>query len=530
MNNFDPVHNELVSAGRDLDRNISGNIPPFKPRSDMPARLAVVGATLAIFGVGAFGFSRIYNGGEEINTDFASEQVEPDFGDSAGTPEDAGTGEDPLVVDGDITTGGEGSDGDPNDIVTDEDEGDDDATTGSDSSSEGEIEDTGPVTVAITDTGDLVADKIYRTQTSLDRPTTTEAVNDEQFGLSVQAVTTAEQGAAIVAPANASPTWSSDGSHLILYRTGQSPVGHLLLDGNTYQPIGMLPIKPLDVLEIYWDPTDGNRFYYVDSDTFELISFDVSTNVGRPVHQFECDDMSGFGFKRLSADGRIFAHNCLVGSQYSYVVYDLEAGTETRAPAESKDAPQPTPTSGLFVVNGGGQGTTVLDSSLKKIRSLPLAEYADSAIIETPDGRDLLVSSAYSSDTGDVGNVITVDLASGSTEVVVGTKSGYVYPPSNTAIATSAANSLTVIVSIGGTGLASGLLDGELLMVEFGSGSPVVYRLGHHRSANSVDGLDDYWSRPGVALAPDSQRVLYSSDWGGDRVDSFVIDFGGTNE
>lgn len=530
MSDFDPIHNELVSAGRDLQNNVSSEIPPFKPRSDMPARIMVVAATLVVFGIGVGGFFRFSGGGEKTTAEFASEEVEQsvDNGQADGGATDNGeSGGGTLVVDG-ATSADNASEGTADEGSADQQSGSDVIT---ESSSEEYVEasGSGPVVVATTDIADLVTDKVYRTRVPLERPTTVKAVRDDKFGVSIQAVTTAKSSEVIGPPANTNPAWNVDGSRLILYHTGAKSVGHVLLDGQTYETESLLPINPRDVQRIYWDPTNKDRFYYVDRESFEFISYNVATDDETTVHTFDCDDIKDASSKRLSDDGNMVAFNCGLDGQRYFVALNIATGVETRVAADTDFAPQVAPTSGLFVVNSSTGGVDVLDSNLKKVRSLPLTDNSDSVVVKTPDGRELFVTSVFGADDGRVGNVVAFDLATGVSQVIVGPESGYPYPLSQTTFAVGVGNSSLVAASIGGTGTASGLLDGELLLVNFESETPTLTRLGHHRASGSSEVFSDYFARPGVAVHADSKRVIFASDWGEDRVDSFVIDIGGSD-
>ena len=168
----------------------------------------------------------------------------------------------------------------------------------------------------------------------------------------------------------------------------------------------------------------------------------------------------------------------------------------------------------------------VLDATLQPTGVSFESEASNLLVIRTDDGRDLAVTTVFSLEDEKIGSVIGFDLSTGATVPAVGLATGFPYPPAGTTMSTSPAIDGLVAVSIAGvqTTADQETLDGELLLVDFNTTAPTVYRLGHHRSAYEGTDFDRYRSTPWTALSPDGSRVLFASHWGGSAVDTFVID------
>ncbi|MGB3733534.1 MAG: hypothetical protein WA964_01160 [Ilumatobacter sp.] len=104
----------------------------------------------------------------------------------------------------------------------------------------------------------------------------------------------------------------------------------------------------------------------------------------------------------------------------------------------------------------------------------------------------MLVATVFDDLDGDVtGTAVEVDLGTGMQRVITGESTGYPYPP---------------------TGTTMGIVD---------VATDATFRLAHHRMIDA----DEFgnWSTPYVAVSPDGTTVAFSSNFGGDAVDTYLI-------
>ena len=137
-----------------------------------------------------------------------------------------------------------------------------------------------------------------------------------------------------------------------------------------------------------------------------------------------------------------------------------------------------------------------------------------------------MVTTNFNLDEDQTGSVVGYDLDTGEIIPAVGEATGFPFPPGGgTNLTASWQAPGLVVASIAGIGDPSqqDTLDGELLLVDFNQPEPLAYRLGHHRSHENSE-FDSYRSTAWTAIDPTTSRVLFSSHWGEDGVDTFVID------
>ncbi len=353
------------------------------------------------------------------------------------------------------------------------------------------------------------------------RPDLGESVVDPTFGTTIQSVGESSSVASFM-PLQVRPAWNADGSRLLMYR---SDSGFSIVDAETLVEGSALPINPADIEQVYWHPANPDLLYFVDnadSTAVQLKSFNVETSSAATVYTYDgCTRVSGFDSIRISAERLNLGQLCMTDDGPFMVTVNLVTGAALRVPAGDFGAPQPTPSSGRYVARTADGRVAVLDDQLRPT-GVEFAIGDDAvAVIETAQGKELLVTTIFSGDDNVIGSVVAFDLADGSPTVVVGPSSGYPYPPAVGGLATSVANDGRVVLATEWDPEQSSLT-GEIIVIDFDQPSPVVTRVVHHRStAQNAD--DSAWSRPYPSLHPRETVVAFASDWGGETASPFIV-------
>lgn len=478
------IDEELRRAAADLREELSQvEPPPFRPKTQLAGRVMLVAATVAVFAIGMAIFV------EGIDRD----------SDPIGEP-------DPVVI--------EDRRGDPDLSAPDNPEDDDSG-----------IEATEP------EPGPAVTDLIHRPATEMARPAPGRFELEPEFGTVIAAVTSAPAAGMVVPTPEGAPSWNADGSLLALYETGSLTPQHVLYDGGTFERIGELPITPLDIEQLFWDPSSPTRLFFTSGSTVRAFDLDAEGSAaGRETVIATvdgCDELSAFRSQRpISSDSGWMGLICTTADGSDWVIVDLATGAPTRTPALGSMAPLPIADGSRFVVITDDGVASVVDTAFESAGPDFRIETNQLTIVRTEAGRDLLVTTIFDEPQDEIGSVIGYDLADGTAVPAIDQASGYPYPPSGTNISTALGANGLLVASIRGAQDPDDrdTLDGEILLVDFNQPDPTVYRLGHHRSEFEGAAFDGYRSTPWVAIDPSGTRVLFSSHWGGDRVDTFVID------
>ncbi len=352
----------------------------------------------------------------------------------------------------------------------------------------------------------------------MDRPQIGAALTEPDFQTRIEALTDTPSQQAML-PLQVRPAWNSDGSYLLFYQTGGDDIGHVLYETATASTTP-LPINPVDIEEVYWDPTEATLLYYVEDTT--LVRYDVSTAQKKVLHRFgDCESVSGVGSLRLSSS-RMLGQLCEHSDGDKLIAYDIATGEEVRADAVGDEAPQPTPTSGRFVARDAANVVSVLDETLQSTGVRFAIGNDPYVVVETTKG-DVLATVMFSDDDL-VGSLVTFNLDTGEPTVVVGEATGYPYPPAGTQLMVSVANN--ALVTFATATVANGepvALEGELVLVDLDAQDMSVQRLAHHRSDAAKTQIKAVWSTVYPALHPDGNAIAFASDWGQDRVDTFLL-------
>jgi hypothetical protein len=371
----------------------------------------------------------------------------------------------------------------------------------------------------------LVQDKEKHPMTALAKPAVAAFATDKEFGTKVYRVTEVKASGssdAVIKPMYSTvAAWNADESMLLLYDVAS---GHQLYDGKTYALLRPLDISPADLEQVYWDTADPDILYYVDGK--KLVRYHVGKRQAETQTTFSfCTDNASGGSDPMftSFDSARIGLGC--GDQA--FLYDIRASAVLARKTNTDDNPaQIAPSGTLAYFSDSGR---VADQGLNVLRTLDLAEpWGHASMGRLPTGEDTWNGAVY--DDGpkgntDIGSLVTFDLTTGKSRVVIGPKTGYPYPPTTHISALAYRQLGWAVVSTVGDTSGAGLLDLEVLVASTATGT--VCRVGRHRSwgKENTKLQESYWAEAHAVPSPSGTRIAFASDWGnGSTVDTYVIE------
>ncbi len=370
----------------------------------------------------------------------------------------------------------------------------------------------------------LVSDKDPHPMTVLAKPDVGQSVVDAEFGTTIRRITSVPitGGSPAIRPLYSTVSaWNADESRLLLYQV--SGGGHALYDGKTYAYIENLDINPPDLEQVYWHTTDPDILFYVDGTT--LIRYHVGTHQKEPIGSFDfCSASASAGSDPMfmSWDSNRLGLGC--GSEL--FIWDVALGSATGQATIGENPAQVAPSGELAYLSDSGR---VTDSTLSVVRTLDLVEpYGHASLGQLANGHDTWNGVVYDpgpNGNDDIGSLVTFDLTDGSSQVIIGPKTGFPYPPTAHLSAMAYRQPGWVFVSTIGDHSGAGLLDDENLIADTNTGA--FCRIGRHRSygKDNTKLADSYWAEPHTVPSPSGTRAVFASDWGdGDSVDSYVVE------
>jgi hypothetical protein len=360
--------------------------------------------------------------------------------------------------------------------------------------------------------------------TALVKPAVGATVKDAEFGTLIRRITgvTATAGTdPVIKPMYSTVSaWNADESRLLLYEVG---AGHRLYDGKTYGFIRALDISPADIEQVYWHTSDPDIMFYVDGKNF--IRYHVGSNTKETVTTFSfCTTNASGGTDPMftSFDSARIGLGC--GDQA--FIYDIPSNTVIARKTYNENPAQLAPSGTLGYLSDSGR---VTDASLNVLRTLDLAEpFGHASMGRLPTGEDTWNGVTYDNGPNgdsDIGSLVTFDLTTGKSRVVVGPKTGWPYPPTTHVSALAYRQPGWAFVSTLGDDTGKGVLDLELLAANTVTGT--VCRVGRHRSwgKDNTKLTDSYWAEAHAVPSPSGTRIAFASDWGnGATVDTYVIE------
>jgi hypothetical protein len=370
----------------------------------------------------------------------------------------------------------------------------------------------------------LVTDKAAHPMTALAKPALGATVTDAEFGTTIRrisAVAASGTNPAIRPLYSTVSAWNADESLLLLYDVAR---GHQLYDGKTYQWLRALDdISPADLEQVYWDTSQPDVLYYVDGKDF--IRYHVAAATPEKLTTFSFCTASASG----GSDPMFMSFNSArigLGCGDQAFIYDLPTNTVIARKTYAENPAQISPSGKLGWLSDSGR---VTDISLTVVRTLDLAEpYGHSSMGIWPTGEDTWNGVTYDDGPAgntDIGSLVTFDMTTGKSKVIIGPKTGYPYPPTTHVSALAYLDPGWVVVSTFGDTSGKGLLDLEITVAN--TVTSTVCRAGRHRSwgKDNTKLADAYWAEAHAVPSPSGTRILFASDWGnGATVDAYVVE------
>ena len=335
-------------------------------------------------------------------------------------------------------------------------------------------------------------------------------------------LTNSSAGEVTAPAASLSQVFNADGSLALLYRTGPEGSGHVVFDTaaltldseSAWTELTSLDLSiATDIEDFFWHPTEPDTLFVLDG--AQLVAIDARTATTSVAHEFDgCEQVGLGGTSGSSNSGSPLL--AVVCDDSRWIAYDLESTTVVASTqALSADAPV-TMASGEGFVHLTDDRVDVLDRSLQPT-GVSFAIDASSWTMAQSDDRDVLVATVFDGEL--IGTVVVLDLETGEQRVVIGPDTGWQYPPTGTRLSRAVGSAVIVSTSPQLGSEEPGRLDDVVLLVDVATGS--VTSIVSHAMADG-DRFGN-WSTPFTALHPDGQTVIFSSDQGGDRVDTFRV-------
>jgi hypothetical protein len=295
-----------------------------------------------------------------------------------------------------------------------------------------------------------------------------------------------------------------------------------------------LDIDPADLEQVWWHTTDPHVLFYTSGKDFIRYHVGSAAKEKLTTFRFCAGDVSnGSDPMFMSWDSNRVGLVC--GS--TTFVYDVarNAVVSKTTYSGSGTPPGQVAPSGTLAYLPERAGSVLDVATLTTARSLDLAEPDNHASLgQLLNGHDTWNGAVYDDGpkgTSDIGILVTWDLVTATSKVLIGPKTGYPYPPSGHLSAAAYKKPGWVLVSTlpGDTPPTNpGLLDLELLWADTNTGK--VCRIGRHRTWGKANTHLEtpYWAEAHAVPSPSGTRVAFGSDWGdGTTVDTYVVELPG---
>ncbi len=374
----------------------------------------------------------------------------------------------------------------------------------------------------------LVNDAEPRPLTPVAEVTQGTSFVEPDFATTITKLTDADAGVVIAPASSTSQVYNADGSLLLLYRTGAATPGHIIVDPASGEIVATPDLSAAtDIEDIAWDASDSNVLRYIDPDLAAIVEVSVGGDTNVVPIPGECDT-ADFGDVAGASAGRtpLMVIACRTGGTVDWIAYDTSTqAVGARRPAlvssdGTVDVPLTMSSGRGFVLVDDGE-IVVLDAALEPTGVTVDVDVSAATLALDRTGRDVVVATVFDDLDGDVvGTAIKIDLDTGEQQVIVGQATGYPYPPTGTTVGVvGGADSTLVAISTSPEASEPDTLDDEVLVIDLASDT--TFRLAHHRMFNA----DEFgnWSTPYVAISPDGSNVVFSSNFGGDAVDTYLI-------
>jgi hypothetical protein len=377
----------------------------------------------------------------------------------------------------------------------------------------------------------LITDKEPHPMTVLPQPPLYGTVKDAEFGTTIRRITevpaTNLPNPALRPLYSTVSAWNADESLMILYSAGN---GHQLYDGKTYKFIRDLSdIHPADVEQVYWSTSDPDIFFYVDHNVF--IRYHVKSAVAEALTTFSfCGDVTKSDTRASGGTDPMFtsfdSKRIGLGCMGQSFIYDISTNQVISRKPYAENPVQVSPSGNLGWFDESGR---VTDDQLNVLRTLDMKNPSNHSTMGlSPAGVDTWYGVVF--DPGpkgdnDIGSLVTFDMTTGLSKVIIGPKTGYPYPPTSHISAMAYRDPGFITVSTLGDLTGKGLLDSEVTVANTATGT--VCRVGRHRSwgKDNTHLQQPYWAESHAVPSPSGTRILFASDWGDHpTVDAYVIE------
>ncbi len=390
------------------------------------------------------------------------------------------------------------------------------------------------------------------------KPPYLKAYKDPAFGTHVTRITDSKFGEVRKPAYSTMQVWNADESLMILFQRTASGGKHVLLDGQTYEPIRELKMIPSDLEEVHWSHSDPNEFFFVSkaSGDYGLFKrYDIKKNKSSVIKDFskQCGSRGlptgGGDIQMQSLDDDLFGFRCAVADKKGVMLSYRISTDETVVQAIGKDtewdpwtAPSPAPSGKRFWYQG-----TVLGLDLETVEArLDMVKYHEHANVgRTHDGQDAIYTTVFNASPNGcnediwqgIGHLVEHNLETGECRPIINEAKGYPYTTSGTHVSAQAYQlpGWVAMSSIGydqfkwfSNDRKAPALFSEIYLANTDPENEVVCRLAQHRSFGKhakQGGYPPYFGEPHATMSPSGTRIIFGSDWyDSGSVDSYVIE------
>lgn len=329
-----------------------------------------------------------------------------------------------------------------------------------------------------------------------------------------------------VAPLPQVSAFNADETLVLLYRTGSVDSAHIVLEAATGVQVTELSIDSPDIEHVYWNPLAPNELTWLEG--VDIVRHDARTNI-RSSTPTNCDAATTGPFTSPPSQTGVLALACQRGDSWTLELFDIANNTLTTSPHDIDDvvadidSMQISP-SGVHLAITFSEGVTSIVDLDGGIEAQEL-ETGDAIVtwVTLPDGAEALALADY----GDIGpGTIVVLQLNGDASVLVGPDAGDEYPPDGTGLsATTGADGVSrIVATVRGPAVSDSPLTGMVVIADITGGGDDTPAATIETFDHDGEFVNDYWSSNFVAISPSGRRLVWASDEGTDRTNTFILD------
>lgn len=375
-----------------------------------------------------------------------------------------------------------------------------------------------------------VSDKLPRNITPLPKPAVGQTIIDPAFNTKITRIS-APIGLgsdAIVKPLYSTmQSWNNNETKLIIWHRN---VGYAIHNGQAPYAFDHLAIldSPTDIEQVFWHPWNPDILLYPSNKNAlpRIMKYNVITKVNELAFNMADYCPSGDWGKLLTLGSDPSGPSFMLpGSSFvsmrcgsTLLTVNLDTGKAIikSGATGSKVTAALAPYGQIGQVNG-----YAIDFFHNVLRPLNLPNPWEHGSIGA-SRKALNVWNSVQFDGDNPASLLSTNLDTGVSRVIIGVSNGWPYPPNTTHLSSITKNIGWVAISSVGNPEFNQTLNGEIYLGNIDTGK--VCRVGHHRSYGQ-DGKWGYWAEPHLIISPSGTRILFGSDWGnGPSVDTYVLD------